>query len=64
MSGLLAVALATLGIGWLMDQKEPPPEGFTVICAWCKCVLRQGAPNQISHGMCQACYDETDEETP
>lgn len=31
--------------------------GFTLICAWCRTVISEGAP-EISHGICQPCADK------
>jgi hypothetical protein len=28
---------------------------MTVLCAWCKVVIHEGAPGLVSHGICAAC---------
>jgi hypothetical protein len=37
---------------------------MTLICAWCKRVMRAGDPElPISHGMCPACRKKFEQET-
>ena len=29
----------------------------TIICAWCKTIIKDGEPLKISHGICPSCYE-------
>ena len=31
---------------------------YTVMCAWCKKIIKEGDPNKVSHGICQKCFDD------
>lgn len=33
------------------------PAPLRVVCAWCGLLMRDGPPDDISHGMCPACAE-------
>jgi hypothetical protein len=35
-------------------KPEPEPDAMTVLCAWCKKILREGSPT-VTHGICDSC---------
>ncbi|MDZ7728776.1 MAG: hypothetical protein U5Q44_11600 [Dehalococcoidia bacterium] len=37
-----------------MSAPRPYPSR---VCAWCECVLEEGASNAVSHGICTACQE-------